>query len=372
MNIKLNVLTLLCFSLTACQEATPVSISEDERVGSLPTTIIEPANNEVNAQKIELGRMLFWDPVLSGNQDVACVSCHHPDNAYAENIDLSIGVGGQGLSTSRSGGTLVKRNAPTIINTAFNGIDSMGVYDPLNTALFWDNRASSLEEQALGPIKSEEEMKGTLYSEDEILDVVSTRLRNIDEYVSMFDAAFGDTTIDEERIAMALAAFQRTLISNNSAFDRYARGDDSALTQQQVRGLNAFIDSGCSACHSGPMFSDFELHQLPVDSNSKLVAEGIIDQGVDGQFRTPSLRNVALTAPYMHNGTVNTLSEAIAFYDDIDNPGGDPHLSSLEFDDADDETIAAIEAFLHSLTDDGFDKTIPETVLSGLTPGGDI
>ena len=370
--MKKLILIAIPFFLVACGGSSPVSVDDDEQLGSLPQNVIHPDDNPTSQQKVALGKLLFWDPVLSGNQDVACVTCHHPDHGYAENIDLSIGVGGHGLSENRIGGLLIKRNAPTIINTAFNGLEDDEEYDPIDAVMFWDNRTESLEAQALEPIKSAEEMRGDFFTEEEIIEEVVGRLTNIPEYLTLFEQAFGSSEINGDRIAKAIAAFERSIVSFNSPFDRYARGDDSALTQQQIRGLNAFIDSGCSGCHSGPMFSDFELHELPVDSNRKLQEAGIVDEGENRKFRTPSLRNVALTAPYMHNGTEATLIDAIEFYDDIENPSNDPELSELEFDEVEDETIDAIAAFLRALTDESFDKTIPARVPSGLNPGGNI
>lgn len=367
-NMSLMLSTTL---LTACGGASSTSLPEDEKLGSLPEVIIEPVDNPASPEKVALGKLLFWDPILSGNLDIACASCHHPDNGYAENIDLSLGVGGMGLSELRHNGVLIKRNAPTIINTAYNGIDETGSYNPSNTSMFWDNRAVSLEDQAMAVLLSEEEMRGPNFIEDEIINELTNRLSTIDEYVTLFTAAFGDSTISGERIVQAIASFERSIVSFNSRFDQYARGNESALNQQEIRGLNAFINSGCSGCHSGSMFSDFELHNLSVDDNAKLVVAGIEDNGVNGEFRTPSLRNVSLTAPYMHNGTVSTLREAIEFYDDLPNPLGDPDISDLDFDD-NEESVSAIVAFLETLTDDSFDKLVPASVPSGLHPGGDI
>ena len=380
-------ITALALLLCACNNASspvsigaspdPIALEEDEKPGSLPTHIIDPTDNPTTAEKVSLGRLLFWDPVLSGNQDIACASCHHPNHGYADNIQLSLGVGGIGLAENRHGGQLIKRNAPTILNTAYNGIDENGQYNPSHTSMFWDSRAKSLEEQALMVLKSNVEMRGEQFSEDEIIDVVSRRLQQNDEYRTLFTQAFGDDHIDGDRITKAIAAFERSLVANNSRFDQYARGDNSALSQQEIRGLNEFIAAGCTGCHGGPMFSDFELHHLPVKDNDQLVGAGIVDEGAQGEdspnaFRTPSLRNVALTAPYMHNGTETTLRDAIVFYDAIDNPGNSEELAELNFDDVDSEVIDAIQAFLATLSDESFDKTIPERVPSGLNPGGDI
>ena len=368
---KLLLLTSL-IALSACNNDTPVFIEDDNNIGSLPSTPPSPEHNPTTDEKVKLGKLLFWDPILSGNKDIACASCHHPNHGYAENLDLSIGVGGSGLFENRHGGKLIHRNAPTILNTAFNGMDEDGAVEPLNSPIFWDNRANSLEEQALLVLQSGVEMRGDTISENDIMQVLSERLLNIAEYRSLFNDAFGDETINAERITQAIAAFERSLIASNSPFDLYARGDENALTEQQIRGMDAFVQAGCAECHGGPMFSDFELHQLPVKENAKLVQLGVVDEGNEKRFRTPSLRNLSFTAPYMHNGTEATLRDAILFYDDIANPGNSKELANLNFDDVDSETLDAIEAFIHALSDDSFDKSIPQTVPSSLKPGGNI
>lgn len=365
----MNKLIVLALSvlLVACGSPKANNVDTDKRVGSLPNEVKYPSDNPNSSEKTELGRMLFWDPILSGNKDVACVTCHHPDAGYADDLDVSIGVGGQGLAAQRQFGVFALRNAPTILNTAFNGINSLNEYDPLNTSMFWDNRGVSLEDQALGPIHSEEEMRGKDYTEAEILGVVITRLENNAEYVDLFTQAFGDGTIDGPRIAKAIATFERSIINNNTRFDQYARGDTQALTKQEVRGLNLFVEHGCVNCHNGPMFSDFKLHRLPVPVNNKQKN----DMGVDKKFRTPTLRNLAFTAPYMHNGTKSDLKSAISFYHGISNPSNDPDLNGVNIP-GNDDTIEALEAFLLTLSDSNFDKVIPQSVPSGLNPGGDI
>ncbi len=353
-------------SLNSCSpEAEYVPI--DQQVGALPQFVIAPNDNPTTAEKVELGRKLFWDPVLSGNFDMACVTCHHPNNGYTDNIDLSLGVGGRGLAQNRTGGILIKRNAPTIINTAFNGIDQAGNYDPSNTVHFWDNRSKSLEDQSLEPIKSMEEMRGDAYTADEAINVVSARLAAIPQYVELFNIAFGDDTqINGDKIGKAIAAFERTIIANNSRFDQYARGDETALNAQEIRGLNAFIEAKCTACHNGPMFSDYKLHDLGVPNNDKLPQ---IDNGVDGKFRTPTLRNLSSSGPFMHNGVFDNLTSAVNFYDNME--VNDDDAAQLNFEDEAD-TVAAIVAFIQTLNDEDFDKTIPESVPSGLPVGGNI
>ena len=341
----------------------PITIEElDEVIGILPDVVIAPIDNPTTPEKVELGRKLFWDPVLSGNFDVACATCHHPDKGWGDNLNRSIGVGGIGLGENRTGSLTVKRNAHTIINSAFNGIDVNGNYDPSNAVMFWDNRVASLEEQSLEPIKSMEEMRGNTYTEDEAITVVSQRLTDIPEYVSLFNSAFGDnTTIDGDKISKAIAAYERTLIANNSRFDQYYRGDTNALSDLEIQGLSAFIGMNCTACHGGPMFSDYELHDLGVPEN------GINDNGIDGKFRTPTLRNLPVTGPYFHNGEFATLEAAVDFYDDFEQ--NDADAQSLNFNE---DQVGAVVAFIRALNDDNFDRTIPDNVPSGLSVGGNI
>ena len=348
----------------------------------------------------ELGRLLFWDPILSGNRDIACATCHHPEFAYADGRPLSLGVGSVGLGPARTdttGGVIpvVKRNAHTILNVGFNGLDdnwrrreafdgTVASVNQENAPMFWDNRVRSLELQALEPIKSFEEMRGRAYPEDEALDRVVARLEAIPEYVALFERAFGrGTSVTSLRLGEAIAAFERTLIAMNSPFDRFRGGDRDALSEEQRRGMEEFDDAGCDRCHDGVMFSDFDLHAEGVAEHPLLESA---DAG-DGRFRfrTPTLRNVALTAPYMHNGTLETLEDVLRFYDNgrsenpnVSNAGrrrqrdGLPRLSRSfrRVDDMNEREMASIVAFLGALTDPDFDRTIPARVPSGLPPGG--
>nr|WP_244156167.1 cytochrome c peroxidase [Maribacter ulvicola] len=335
-----------------------------------------------------MGKQLYWDPILSGNKDVACATCHHPEKGYTDALDLSIGVGGTGLGEQRVGTVLAKRNAHTVINTAFNGITVDNEVDPLASPMFWDNRAMSLEEQALGPPLSKEEMRGTEIPENAMYDTIVNRLNAIPEYKLAFQNAFGTDEINTDRIAKAIASFERTLIANNSPFDRYMRGDESAMTQEQINGMNAFVNVGCAECHNGPMFSDFQLHILSVPDNPKLPET---DTGAGNYaFRTPTLRNLSFTAPYMHNGMHSSLQEVMEFYEDIADGGGDgdddggdggdinPNVSPNQIDplarqlQMDDDVTGAIIAFMEALNDPNFDKTIPASVPSGLPVGGNI
>jgi cytochrome c peroxidase len=356
---------------------------------------------EASPAAVELGRLLFWDPVLSGHEDVACATCHHPDFAYADGRALSLGARAVGLGPSRvdvsNGGIpVVKRNSQTILNTAFNGLDdnrrrrrtfdgTIASVDSSRAPMFWDSRVRSLETQALEPIKALEEMRGTAYPEDVAVATVVARLRAIPEYVTLFEGAFGEgTTIDAPRLAQAIATFERSLVAMNSPFDRFRAGDRGALTAQQQRGLATFDEVGCDRCHDGLMFSDFD-HEAEGVPEHPLLSEPDAGNG-RFRFRTPSLRNVSLTAPYMHNGMLATLEDVLRFYDagrsenvnvsdsDEGRRRGDgvARLSGSfrRVDNMSESEMQDIIAFLEALTDPTFDRTVPARVPSGLPPAG--
>ena len=356
-------------------------------------------NSDINVNMTELGRMLFWDPILSGGKDVACASCHHPSFGYADGRELPIGVGGVGLGPARqdlSTGNIgfVRRNSPTIINTAYNGMDADGQIFPSLAPMFWDNRTFSLEEQALGPILSFEEMRGHAFDEAIALDSVVNRLQENAEYQQLFESAFGNTNaINPAGIARAIATFERSIIATNSPFDQFQAGNQNAMTQNQIRGMNRFMQVGCDDCHSGPMFSDFELHVLGVPDNNQLDES---DAGANGSyaFRTPTLRNLDETGPYFHNGVGGNLQETVDFYRTVrgfangGNAGGgggnnglnvNPNVDRNDIDDdirnlgnLNGDDIQEIVDFLRALDDPDFDRIIPQTVPSGLNPGGNI
>ncbi len=352
---------------------------------ALPTEVLSPKNNPITAQKVELGKLLFFDPILSGNKDVACATCHHPSNGFAESRDLSIGVNGQGFGSSRAflsnnSIPIVKKNAHTILNSAFNGMDSLGHYEPDSAAMFWDLRVKSLEAQALEPIKAMEEMRGLEYSEDEILEEVVKRLLNNETYRSLFSDAFPEEeeSIKTGNIAKAIAAYERTILGNKSRFDKYKRGDRNALSESEKDGLKKFVEVGCANCHNGPMFSDYKIHVLGIPDNSKLEERDLGFEEGNG-FRTPTLRNLRFTFPYMHNGSLKSVKEILEFYEDISqgksrNPNVavsdiDPLAKALTIRVKD---FGPITNFLLSLNDESHDKSVPASVPSGLEVGGTI
>lgn len=268
----------------------------------LPTVAPAPADNPTTPAKVELGKMLYFDPRLSSTGTVSCFSCHNVMEGGDDHRPTSIGVHGQ----------LGGRNAPTVWNAAFHSVQ------------FWDGRAASLEDQAKGPIVNPVEMGMPK------LDLAVQRIQRIPGYRSYFDQAFSKSTpIDADSIAKAIAAYERTLITPDSAYDRFAKGDRKALTVQQQRGLQAFADVGCVACHSGPNFSGPSMPvgtglfmKFPTRLDNPYVAKyRLLDDGGkavqtgketdQNVWRVPGLRNLTYTAPYFHNGTVKTIPEAV-------------------------------------------------------------
>jgi cytochrome c peroxidase len=355
-------------------------------IGSLPFDAVAPPDNPTTPEKIALGRLLFWDPVLSGGRDVACATCHHPDFGYSDGLDLSIGAHGLGLGATRRFDTpgrrpFTRRNSPTLLNIGFAGVDMSFTYDPAAAPMFWDARVRSLETQALEPIKALEEMRGATVEGPVALDTVISRLQAIPDYQTRFARAFATRpAVTRENLARAIAAFERSLLAVNAPFDRYVRGDETALTPLQVSGMLRFQSIGCANCHKGPMFTDYQVHTLGVADHPGLAEP---DTGVDGRyrFRTPTLRNLVYTAPYMHNGALTTLDDVLSFYNGVRGSRLATHNPNVRPDDLDPFLFNLflggfdrrdLVAFLESLSDESFDRTVPEAVPSGLPVGGRI
>ncbi|HEX8376538.1 MAG TPA: cytochrome-c peroxidase [Pedobacter sp.] len=385
--INLVLSTFICY-LCACNDnggqQKTVSDSIDETVTALPLQVKSPPDNPSTPQKIELGKLLFYDPILSGDKDVSCASCHHPEYGYAEGLELSIGVNGTGLGEMRRFNEpndipFTKRNSQSILNTAFNGIDTKGNYDPKKAPMFWDLRTQSLELQSLKPITSLEEMRGVGHEELIELDSIAGRLKANAEYRKLFEEAFGgNEAVTILNLSKAIAAFERTLIANNSPFDKYMRGDKTALNTMEQEGLAVFKQAGCAKCHNGPMFSDFKLHVLGVPDNEKLLKPDL-GAGNKDAFRTPTLRNLRYTDPYMHNGKLKTLENVMELYEDVAGlKSRNPRISSDQLDPIARKSkitqrdFRLIIEFLNTLNDDNFDRTIPKRVPSGLKVGGNI
>jgi cytochrome c peroxidase len=255
-----------------------------------------PADNPMTAAKVELGKQLYFDKRLSIDETVSCASCHDPEKGWSNSDTFATGIKGQ-----RGG-----RSAPTVINSA---------YHPLQ---FWDGRASQLEGQALGPIQNPIEMGHTM-------DACVECLNAIPGYKKQFQEVF-KTDVTAEGIAKAIAAFERTVLSGDAPYDRYKAGDKKAMSEAAVRGMELFFNKArCSACHTGPNFSDAAFHNLGVSIDKKEPDEGrkVISklEGDRGSFKTPTLREIARTAPYMHDGSLKTLEDVIEHY----NKGGTPN-----------------------------------------------
>ena len=382
---------LLAACLTAAAAVSVSRTAAQARLAALPLEVPAPPDNPTTPERVALGRLLFWDPILSGQKDVACATCHHPAFGYSDGLDLSVGASGVGRGPARAfppdhPARPVKRNSQTILNVAFNGLSGAAANAMAASApMFWDLRVRSLEAQALEPLKAPDEMRGTALAEEAALSAIVARLEANAEYRRLFARAFGGpAAVSERNLGRALAAFERTLLAANSPFDRYMRGEPDALTPEQVRGMERFQSAGCINCHSGPMFSDFTAHVLAVPDNPKLPASDA-GMGSEYAFRTPSLRNLAVTAPYMHNGLFTTLPEVLNFYRRISRGGGrrggpggaglnaavardriDPLARQLNMRGGQEDLIA----FLHALDDPEFDRTSPARVPSGLPVGG--
>ncbi|NIJ54730.1 cytochrome-c peroxidase [Dyadobacter arcticus] len=375
------ITAIYVLSVYSCQPAELV-VAPQQSFGALPLMTDAPADNPQTAAKIALGKLLFYDPVLSGNKDVACATCHHPNFGYSDGLELPLGVGAQGQGLTRHFTTsgkipLTKRNSPSLLNVAFNGIDEGSNYDPANAPMFYDLRTKSLENQSLMPISTFEEMRGDAFTQTNAIDSVIARLRAIPTYNKSFKEAFKtELAVTAVNLGKALAAYERTLLANNSPFDRYQRGEKSAMSDAQKRGMVLFLQNGCNACHNGPMFSDYKTHVLGVVDNEKL---GFSDKGQDDNyaFRTPTLRNVSLTAPYMHSGKQQTLEEVLNFYDLV-RDGGAALNSNVKVNQLDSllkprvTQSSDLVEFLRALTDHSFDKSVPANVPSRLPVGGNL
>jgi cytochrome c peroxidase len=262
-----------------------------------------PDDNPMTDDKIALGKFLYFDGRLSKDGTIACSSCHNPFHGFADPEPTSPGVG-----LLRGG-----RNSPTVLNRLFSAEQ------------FWDGRAKDLEEQAHGPLTNPVEM--AMGSHDEVVKNVKA----VKGYAPLFKKAFGDEAITMDRIAKAIAAYERTVVTGNSPFDRYQAGDKDALSVSAVRGLALFNGkANCVTCHVGFNFSDENYRNLGVGMDKPKPDLGRYDvtkKDEDrGAFKTPTLRNIVLTAPYMHDGSEHTLLDVVEFYD----RGGvkNPHLSA--------------------------------------------
>ncbi len=263
---------------------------EWREIGLLPKPEkVEP--DTPKAARIELGKHLFFDPRLSASRQLACASCHDPDLAWADGRTVSFG----------NERTVLRRNAPTILNVGYA------------EAFFWDGRAQSLEEQAHGVMLNSDEMGSSK-------EMIEERLQGIPDYVAMFQRAFPDEPIDIDRASVAIAEFERTIVGGRSPFDRFLGGETDALSDEAIAGLDLFRRDGrCINCHHGPTFTDNNLHDVGLSYYGRQYEDlgrfAHTERAEDvGRFKTPSLRNVSRTGPYMHNGLFPSLRGVLNMY----------------------------------------------------------
>ena len=323
----------VALALGVVAQATPVSKPKQSfvRNGAPPV----PADNALTPARVDLGWKLFFDPRLSGSGWMSCASCHNPALGWGDGLPLAVG---QGMKT-------LKRHTPTILNSAYNKLQ------------MWDGRFASLEEQALGPITSPDEMNADMR-------IVVERLQAIEGYKPLFARAYPGEGINERTIAKAIASYERTVISGEAPFDRWLKGDTKAIGAAAKRGFELFNGkANCVACHEGPNFTDDGFHNIGVKP-----LEGFDDPGryakvkvklMRGAHKTPSLRDVALTAPYMHNGAYATLRQVVEMY----NRGGDhkenldPNMKELNLTDRE---VDDLVEFMRSLTGKATLVSIPQ------------
>lgn len=345
MTRSLGAAVLLTALATACGEpaATP---SVDDSPTPWPITAfpeLPEAMNDVPEARIELGYMLFFDPILSVDRETACVTCHSEQWGMSDALARGVGhSAGLLAGPGRRGPNVLRRNSPTLYNLAFR------------ETLLWDGGATTLEEQALFPLLAEDEM-----SIDPAAAV--NELATIPEYATLFEEAFpNDPSVTVENLAAALAAYQRTFISDRSTYDVYVTGRTSLMTDEQIEGMFRFADMGCDGCHTPPLFESETFANRHVPD-----IEGVVDHGREehtgleedrGKFRAVSLRNLMSTSPYFHNGAMTGMDDAIRH---------ELEQSGMPFDE---EDVRLITTFIdETLRDETREAIRPLSVPSGLT-----
>lgn len=288
MNSREFLRSVLAFLPLVAMTGNPASAQVPEVPAGLKP-VKWPADNPPTEAKISLGKQLYFDGRLSKDGKVSCASCHDPKKGFSNDDRFATGVGG-----ARGG-----RSAPSVINSAYY------------RQQFWDGRAKSLEEQALGPIQNPIEMAETLES-------VVAKLNGIDGYRVQFKEVFG-SEVTSDGIGKAIAAYERTVLSGNAPFDKFKAGDESALSEAAARGRKLFFGkANCAACHAGSNFSDSSYHNIGIGMGADkpdVGREAVSGLGGDrGAFKTPTLREIARTAPYMHDGSLKTLEDVVEHY----------------------------------------------------------
>ena len=301
----------------------------------LPDAPNTPAGNEVTEARIKLGKTLFFDPRLSGDGSMSCGTCHNPQFGWSDGLPTAVGNMSQ----------ILERATPTIVNTGYNRIQ------------MWDGRKRTLEDQAMGPMEAAQEMN---------MDVVRLfkQLNSSAGYRALFEAAYPGEPIDSKTLSKALATYERTIVSKASAFDAWVKGDAKAMSAQQVNGFKLFTGKAkCANCHSAPNFVDNGFHNLALASFGKAEPDmgryTIKPLGLmKGAFKTPTLRDVALTAPYFHDGSAANLEEVVAHYSKggVVKSNRSPNMEELNLSA---QEQADIVAFMNALTSPQQEVTLP-------------
>jgi cytochrome c peroxidase len=328
---KKTTLILTCMAaaalLAACATGVVPTVpapSAADQAWRLPAEIPMPADNVSTPARVELGKALFFDARLSGSGLTSCASCHEPALGWTDGRKLPV----------LPDGSIIGRHSPTIVNLAYN------------TQFMWDGRKKSIEDQAIGPHR---------HLSKEAFAAATARLAALPGYKAMFAKAYPGHPANEETIALALSAFQRTLVSKDSPFDRWLAGDANAITPQQYRGFRVFLDpakGNCAACHNGPNFTDNGFHNIGLAQGAKpdLGRYNIRKvAAMKGAFKTPTLREIELTAPYFRDGSAATLREVVDHYarggDDRSNVS--PEVRPLDLTEQDKQDLVA---FMRALT----------------------
>jgi len=320
----LGVFTLLPWPTAFGADLKPINFQQ----WRLPELAPSPKLNQMDRKKAEIGKKLFFDPRLSGDGKMSCATCHDPEKGWAD-----------GLATAKGhDGKILARATPSIINVGFNDI------------LMWDGRAKTLEDQALGPITNPEEMHNS------VPQLIKT-LKEIPGYVELFRQAYYGLPINSLTIKNSIAMYQRLVVAKNSKFDRWLAGDTAALNEQELLGLDVFTNEqkgNCARCHRPPNFTDNGFHNIGLksfaDAKPDLGRNNVIQVDITkGAFKTPTLRNVALTAPYFHDGSAKNLQEVIRHYmsGGIVKTNLSPNMKVLKINQ---EEREALLAFLNALT----------------------
>lgn len=332
-----SALSRMALAVILCVGAISHPLAETDRSKYLrPAAVPAPQDNAATPARIALGKALFFDPRLSGSGWISCASCHNPALGWSDGLPTAIGQNMKVLG----------RATPTVLNSAYQ------------TAQFWDGRAATLEEQAVGPITADGEMAGGS------MEVVAAKLATIPGYVSLFEQAYPGKGVTPETIAKAIASFERTVVSSEAPFDRWIKGDASAISESAQRGFAVFEGKAdCTACHSGFNFTSDGFHNIGIDSGEDVGRYAIMKRTIlKGAFKTPTLRDIARTAPYMHNGIYKTLEEVVDHYDrggDLKS-GTDPNIKPLNLTDQEKKDLVE---FMKSLTGDPVEVSVPQLPL---------